>query len=96
MLKLADINAQLHNVLYLTLNTPIREKRIAGSPTSQGKCPTDKVQQFPNFRTIIPIVSAFWSQFPTCHHCPVQHDESEDRQTIRREDGVNVAHGLYI
>ena len=43
MLKLADINAQLHNVLHLTLNTPIREKRIAGSPTSQGKCPTNKV-----------------------------------------------------
>ena len=45
MLKLADINAQLHNVLHLdlTLNTPIREIRIAGSPTSQGKCPTDKV-----------------------------------------------------
>ena len=67
MLKLADINAQLHNVLYLTLNTPIREKRIAGSPTSQGKCPTDvdKVRQFSNFRTIIPIFSVVWSQFST-------------------------------
>ena len=65
MLKLADINAQLHNVLHLTLNTPTHEKRIAGSPTSQGKCPTDKVQQFPNFRTIIPVFSVVWSQFST-------------------------------
>ena len=67
MLKLADINEQLHNVLYLTLNTPIHEKRIAGSPTSQGKCvdPNDKVRQFPNFRTIIPIFSVVWSQFST-------------------------------
>ena len=67
MLKLADINEQLHNVLYLTLNTPIREKRIAGSPTSQGKCPTDKVRQFPNFRirTIILVFSVVWSQFST-------------------------------
>ena len=55
MLKLADINAQLHNVLHLTLNTPIGEKRIAESPTSQGKCPTDKGRQFPNFRTIFPF-----------------------------------------
>ena len=65
MLKLADINEQLHNVLYLTLNTPIREQRIAGSPTSQGKCPTDKVRQFPNIRTIIPVFSVVWSQFST-------------------------------
>jgi len=55
MLKLADINEQLHNVLYLTLNTPIREKRIAGSPTSQGKCPTNKVRQFPNSEQLFPF-----------------------------------------
>ena len=65
MLKLADSNEQLHNVLYLTLSTPICEKRIAGSPTSQGKCPTNKVRQFPNFRTIIPIFSVVWIQFST-------------------------------
>ena len=101
MLKLADMNARLHNVLYLTLSTPIREKRIAGFPTSQGKCPTDKVRQFPNFRTIIPIFSVLWSQFSTnlviiALSCTLQAPGvlSFNRH-INVDDDVNSAHGLY-
>ena len=84
MLKLADINAQLHNVLYLTLNTPIREKRIAGSPTSQGKCPTDKVSQFQNnYSHFLSSMEPVFNQ--SCHYCPVLRPPSARSLKFEKE-----------
>ena len=60
--------------------------------------PYARFRQYPNFRTIIPIVSAFWSQFPTCHHCPSSTVPARWvwRPTNNEEaDDVNEARGLY-
>ena len=87
MLKLADINAQLHNVLHLTLNTPIREKRIAGSPTSQVKMSNQQgltISQFQNnYSHFLSSMEPIFNQ--SCHYCPVLRPPSARSLKFEKE-----------
>ena len=55
MLKLAHINEQLHNVLYLTLNTPIREKRIADLQRAKENVQPTRFDNFPISEQLFPF-----------------------------------------
>ena len=90
MLKLADINAQLHNVLYLTLNTPIREKRIAGFPTSQGFQMSNRqgltISQFQNNIDYSRFLSSMEPVFnQSCHYRPVLRPPSARSLKFEKE-----------
>ena len=89
MLKLADINEQLHSVLYLTLNTPICEKRIAGSPTSQKKMSNRHLQGSPiiqfqnNYSRFLSSMESVFNQ--SCHYCPVLRPPSTRSLKFEKE-----------
>ena len=72
-----------------------KTRKKSGCQTIQGTCPAYKVQ-YPNFRTIIPVVSAFLSQFPTIAPSSTLPARRVWRSTNNdEEDGVNAARSLY-
>ena len=87
MLKLADINAQLHNVLHLTLNTPKHEKknsRISNEPRKMSNRQGSTISQFQNnYSHFLSSMEPVFNQY--CHYCPVLRPPSARSLKFEKE-----------